>query len=150
MTSRGYDHVLRALENRTLYRKKWGLQCNTLFFLSWFWNLNCGCSLEMTWLGSSNEHPESISGAKICEILSLSLHVGSAKYKDQFTSARMKMPMWNNYWPITEIASVCRWSSPSGVIVFCCNVHLIIMPLYSLIIVSVSVDSWAKLHVLTG
>ena len=46
------------------HREQWGLQGYTLFFLDWLKNTNSWCSSELPHRCSSNEHPQSMFGAK--------------------------------------------------------------------------------------
>ena len=62
---------MNTLENPTLYREKWGLQEYTLFFLFWLKHIDCRYSLGLPHDGGSNEHPQSMFGAKIKKIPSI-------------------------------------------------------------------------------
>ena len=55
-------HAVSIPLNFTLYRKKWGLQENTLFFLNFAQNIDYGCLLESPHWGGSNKHPQSMFG----------------------------------------------------------------------------------------
>ena len=62
-----WKHVYVILTPQTplLYRKKWGLQGYTLFFLFLLQNIDCEYPLEPPQWGSSNEYPQSLFWAKI-------------------------------------------------------------------------------------